>query len=122
MKIAPPHASKHKRGHDTFTKRNHHESYQETPSPRTAPADYPHFLAGVAMNHKQLMEMVEAVLGKRVANLTVAQFAAITGLSNRTIRQDCAAGRLPAYQSAIGTPYLIHYTHLTRYMEVNTAA
>lgn len=74
------------------------------------------------MNSKQLMEMVEAVLGKRVANLTVAQFAAITGLSHRTIRQDCAAGRLPAYQSAVGTPYLIHYTHLTRYMEVNHAA
>lgn len=74
------------------------------------------------MNTKQLMEMVEAVLGKRVANLTVQQFADITGLSRRTIRQDCAAGRLPAYQSAVGTPYLIHYTHLTKYMEVNTAA
>lgn len=73
------------------------------------------------MNTKHLMEMVEAVLGKRVANLTVAQFAAITGLSHRTIRQDCAAGRLPAYQSAVGTPYLIRYTHLTRYMEVNNA-
>lgn len=100
-----------------------HESYQVHLPPRTAPqAPHPHFLGGVAMNTKQLMEMVEAVLGKRVANLTVQQFADITGLSHRTIRQDCAAGRLPAYQSAVGTPYLIHYTHLTRYMEVNTAA
>lgn len=100
-----------------------HESYQVHLPPRPAPqAPHPHVLGGVAMNTKQLMEMVEAVLGKRVANLTVQQFADITGLSHRTIRQDCAAGRLPAYQSAVGTPYLIHYTHLTRYMEVNTAA
>ena len=82
----------------------------------------PRLLDGVAMNNKQLMQMVEDILGKRVANLTVQQFADITGLSARTIRLDCASGRLPAYQSAVGTPYLIHYTHLTRYMEVNTNA
>lgn len=104
-------------------RKGHHELYQKSIPPRPAPQTaHPHLLGGVAMNHKQLMEMVEAVVGKRVANLTVAQFADITGLSHRTIRQDCAAGRLPAYQSAVGTPYLIHYTHLTRYMEVNTAA
>lgn len=74
------------------------------------------------MTIKQLMDLVEAIIGKRVANLTVQEFATITGLSPRTIRLDCASGRLPAYQSAVGTPYLIHYTHLTRYMEVNNAA
>lgn len=74
------------------------------------------------MTNKQLMQMVEDIIGKRVANLTVQQFADITGLSPRTIRQDCASGRLPAFQISVGRPYLIHYTQLTRYMEVNRAA
>lgn len=107
-------------------KESNHGLYHQAaaPHPRQAPQTHPAklILDVVAMNSKQLMQMVEDILGKRVANLTVQQFADITGLSPRTIRQDCASGRLPAFQSAVGTPYLIHYTHLTRYMEVNNAA
>lgn len=74
------------------------------------------------MNTKQLMNLVEGILGKRVANLTTQQFADITGVPMRTIRQDCASGRLPAHQTHVGRPYRIHYTQLANYMEVNHAA
>lgn len=93
-------------------------------SPQTA---NPHrlgarLLDALAMNTKQLMAQVEFVLDEKIVNLTTKQFARVAGVSERTIRQDCASGRLPAYQSAVGTPYLIHFTHLAKYMEVNHAA
>lgn len=72
--------------------------------------------------NKELMDLVETITSKRTANLTVTQFATITGLAPRTVRLECASGRLPAYQSHVGAPYLIFYTHLEKYMQVSDAA
>lgn len=71
---------------------------------------------------RDLMDLVEVTFGRRKANLTVQEFAQITGYHPDNVRKDCMSGALPAHQSMKWSPYLIYYGHLADYVEMGAAA
>lgn len=69
-----------------------------------------------------LMDVVEATLGRRKPNLTVSEFAQITGMHKDTVRGMCMSGEMPSYQRMKGSPYMIFFHELSDFINVGRRA
>nr|DAY05004.1 MAG TPA: Protein of unknown function (DUF1580) [Caudoviricetes sp.] len=65
----------------------------------------------------KLIDLVEAVLGKRTAFLTVGEFAQITNTHPVNIRERCARDSDFAQQAATGKHYRIPVERLAEYVK-----
>lgn len=70
------------------------------------------------MTKKQLLDLIEAALGKRPLVLTTGEFAALTGRDRKEVWQDCLAGNIKATQhGGLKGRWRIPVTELAPYLE-----
>lgn len=68
------------------------------------------------MDRKQLIDLTEAVIGRRTALLTVDEFAQIVNMSPNRLRQRCAREESFATQRCKHSTYKIPVDRLSEYL------